>query len=44
VAGAEWVDEQLVVDLDGGFPLISSRKPADLPAFCTELVRQVEKI
>jgi protease I len=43
-AGAEWVDEQLVVDTDGPFPLISSRKPDDLPAFCTELVRQVEKI
>jgi protease I len=43
-AGAQWVDEQLVVDTDGSFPLISSRKPDDLPAFCTELVRQVEKV
>jgi protease I len=33
-AGAEWVDEQLVVD----GPLISSRKPDDLPAFCNALI------
>ena len=33
-AGAEWVDEQLVVDGN----LISSRKPDDLPAFCSALV------
>jgi protease I len=37
-AGAEWVDQQLVVDTDGPFTLISSRKPDDLPAFCEELV------
>ncbi|GIJ46316.1 glutamine amidotransferase [Virgisporangium aliadipatigenens] len=42
-AGAEWVDEQLVVDNAGGHPLISSRKPDDLPAFCQELVAQVGK-
>jgi protease I len=33
-AGAEWVDEEIVVD----GPLISSRKPDDLPAFCKALV------
>ncbi len=33
-AGAEWVDEE--VHVDGG--LVSSRKPDDLPAFCTKLV------
>jgi protease I len=32
-AGAEWVDEQVVVDTNGPGPLISSRKPDDLPAF-----------
>lgn len=32
-AGAEWVDEELVVDTNGPGPLISSRKPDDLPAF-----------
>ena len=35
-AGAIWVDEEVVVD-DG---LVSSRKPADLPAFCPALVRE----
>ena len=28
-AGAEWVDEQVVIDGD----LVSSRKPDDIPAF-----------
>jgi protease I len=35
-AGADWVDEQVVVD-DG---LITSRKPDDLPAFCEKVVEQ----
>jgi protease I len=43
-AGADWVDEELVVDDKGGFTLISSRKPDDLPAFCQELVAQVGKV
>lgn len=33
-AGAEWVDQEVVVD--GNF--ITSRTPADLPAFCRELI------
>ena len=33
-AGADWVDEPLVVD---GW-LITSRKPADLPGFCTAAI------
>ena len=37
-AGADWVDEELVVDTNGPGPLISSRKPDDLKAFCQELV------
>jgi protease I len=41
-AGAHWVDEEVVVD-NSGFPLISSRKPDDLPAFCRELINAVEK-
>jgi protease I len=41
-AGADWVDEEVVVD-NAGFPLISSRKPDDLPAFCRELVSALEK-
>jgi len=32
-AGADWVDEKVVVDRNGPGPLISSRKPDDLPAF-----------
>jgi protease I len=32
-AGAEWVDEEVVVDTNGPGPLITSRKPDDLPAF-----------
>jgi protease I len=42
-AGAEWVDEEVVVD-NAGYPLISSRKPDDLPAFCRELVAALAKV
>jgi len=43
-AGARWSDDELVVDNDGPFTLISSRKPADLPAFCGELLAQLDKV
>jgi protease I len=36
-AGATWVDEEVVVD--GG--LVTSRKPDDLPAFCSKLVEEM---
>lgn len=36
-AGAEWVDEEVVVD--SGF--VTSRKPDDLPAFCGKLVEEL---
>lgn len=36
-AGAEWVDEEVVVDSG----LVSSRKPDDLPAFCAKLVEEM---
>lgn len=36
-AGANWVDEEVVVDAN----LMSSRKPDDLPAFCAALVEQM---
>lgn len=35
-AGAEWVDEEVVVDHD----LVTSRKPDDLPAFCRKIVEE----
>lgn len=37
-AGAEWVDEEVVVDLTGPAPLVTSRKPDDLEAFNGKLV------
>jgi protease I len=36
-AGAEWVDEKVVVDGN----LITSRKPGDLPAFTSQLLEAV---
>jgi protease I len=36
-AGAEWVDEQVVVD-NG---LVTSRNPDDLPAFCDKVVEEI---
>ena len=38
-AGARYVDEEVVVDGN----LITSRFPADLPAFCREIVKALEK-
>jgi len=35
-AGAQWVDEEVHVDRG----LVSSRKPDDLPAFCSKLVEE----
>ena len=40
-AGSEWVDEQVVVCDHGPGPIISSRNPDDLPAFCETLVAQI---
>jgi protease I len=36
-AGATWADEEVIVDHNGPGPLISSRKPDDLPAFTAAL-------
>ena len=40
-AGAEWVDEEVVVCEKGPNVLVTSRKPDDLKAFCGELVDRV---
>ena len=37
-AGAEWLDEEVHVDRNGGSVLVTSRKPDDLPAFTKHLV------
>jgi protease I len=39
-AGAEWVDQEVVVDKSGS-PLISSRSPKDLDAFCAKTIEQI---
>jgi protease I len=38
-AGAEWVDEEVVVDGN----LVTSRKPDDIPAFNREAIKLFEK-
>ena len=37
-AGGSWVDEEVVVCTEGPNVLVTSRKPEDLPAFCSTLV------
>ncbi|MFP5218556.1 MAG: type 1 glutamine amidotransferase domain-containing protein [Actinomycetes bacterium] len=34
-AGAEWADEEVVIDDNGATTLVTSRKPDDLKAFCS---------
>ncbi|MBC7743272.1 MAG: type 1 glutamine amidotransferase [Bdellovibrionaceae bacterium] len=36
-AGAKWFDQEVVVDQG----LITSRKPADIPAFCEKLIEEI---
>ena len=36
-AGATWLDEEVVCDKG----LVTSRKPADLPAFCAKLIEEI---
>lgn len=42
-AGANWVDEEVVVDRSGPNTLITSRNPDDLPAFNATLVTEFAK-
>ncbi|WP_129843352.1 type 1 glutamine amidotransferase domain-containing protein [Streptomyces sp. RFCAC02] len=42
-AGADWVDEQVVVCTAGPNTLVTSRKPDDLPAFDDALLREFGK-
>jgi protease I len=37
-AGGDWVDEETVTDTNGPGPILSSRKPDDLPAFCRSMI------
>lgn len=37
-AGGSWVDHDVVVCTNGPNALVSSRKPDDLPAFCSKLI------
>ena len=41
-AGANWVDEEVVVDREGPGPLITSRKPDDLDAFGKAVVAELD--
>ncbi|WP_418961588.1 DJ-1/PfpI/YhbO family deglycase/protease [Streptomyces tritici] len=41
-AGANWRDEEVVVDTSGGHPLITSRRPGDLDAFTTAITKVLE--
>lgn len=40
-AGATWVDDQVMVDTSAPSTLITSRKPADLDAFCSTFLNEL---
>ncbi|MFI8521850.1 type 1 glutamine amidotransferase domain-containing protein [Streptomyces sp. NPDC085481] len=41
-AGGNWLDQEVVVDTSAGHPLITSRRPKDLDAFSSAIVRALE--
>jgi protease I len=43
-AGAEWVDEEVVVCEDGPGLLITSRNPGDIPAFTAKVIETLEAL
>lgn len=43
-AGAEWVDEEVVVCTSGPNVMVTSRNPDDLPAFCRTFVAQFSAV
>jgi protease I len=42
-AGAQWRDEEVVIDRNGPGVIVSSRKPDDLPVFCRSLIEQFSR-
>jgi protease I len=42
-AGGNWVDREVVVSEEGNHVLVSSRRPADLAAFCETLTEQFSR-
>jgi protease I len=43
-AGGSWVDTEVQLCANGPNALVSSRKPDDLPAFCTQLVAVFQRL
>jgi protease I len=37
-AGGTWVDQEVMIDTEGPNTIVSSRKPDDLPAFCSAMI------
>ncbi|MGW6564703.1 type 1 glutamine amidotransferase domain-containing protein [Streptomyces sp. NPDC054975] len=42
-AGGTWRDREVVVDASGGFPLITSRKPADIQPFSEAIIEALAR-
>lgn len=43
-AGGTWVDKEVFSCTDEGWTLVSSRKPDDLPAFCTAMLEAFSRL
>ena len=42
-AGGEWIDVEVNICEDGAGPLVTSRNPGDLDAFCRETIATIER-